>query len=386
MGFGTAAAGAQSTDADRYGSIVIEAASGKVLEQESADAARHPASLAKLMTLYLTFEALRDRRISLDEQVPISPHAASMEPTKLGLVPGTPFTVEQAILGMVTLSANDAAAAMGELLGGSEDRFGQMMTLRAHALGMSRSSFANASGLPAPDQWTTARDMALLARRLIADFPDDYHYFSTPSFVFHHRLIRNHDTELKTYLGADGLKTGYTIASGHNLVTSAVRNGWRLIGVVLGANSNATRDLRMTALLDSGYQDLGVPPERGTMVASRLPALIPAAHADELPRAARPPRVREIVHLPAETAVWAIQVGLYHTEQAARLAAVKARHVTDDGDAHTSHTVFHGRPTWRAQVIGLTRSDARDACHVLSRKGTPCAVIRVATERNIAQG
>lgn len=386
IGFGTAAAAAQDTQIDRYGSIVIEAASGKVLEQESADAARHPASLAKLMTLYLTFEALRDRRVSLDEQVPISPHAASMEPTKLGLVPGTPFTVEQAILGMVTLSANDAAAAMGELLGGSEDRFGQMMTLRAHALGMSHSSFANASGLPAPDQWTTARDMALLARRLIADFPDDYHYFSTPSFVFHGRLIRNHDTELKTYPGADGLKTGYTIASGHNLVTSAVRNGLRLIGVVLGANSNAARDLRMTALLDSGYQDLGLPPGRGMMVASRLPALIPAAQADELPRGARPARVREIVHLPAETTVWAIQVGLYHTEQAARLAAVKARHVTDDGDAHTSHIVFHGRPTWRAQVIGLTRSDARDACHALSRKGTPCAVIHVEPERNVAQG
>ena len=371
---------------DRYASIVIEAASGRMMQEENADAPRHPASLAKLMTLYMTFEALRDRRVSLDEQVPVSAHAASMEPTKLGLVPGTPFTVEQAVLAMVTLSANDAAAAMGELLGGSEDRFAQMMTVRARVLGMGRTSFANASGLPAPEQWTTARDMATLARRLIADFPDEYHYFSTPTFNFRGRTIFNHDTEMKTYPGADGMKTGYTIASGHNLVTSAVNGGLRLVGVVLGAASNGARDIRMTALLNGGYQDLGMPTGRSVAVASRLPTLIQAARAEEVPRpTARQPRLREVAHVPAESPAWAIQVGLYKTEQAARLAAVKAKHATDTGDARISQTALHGKPTWRAQVIGLTVTDARDACAALTRRGTPCAVIHADTERSVAR-
>jgi len=382
LGCGFSAAAAQP-DLDRYASIVVDATSGKVLEEDSADAPRHPASLAKLMTLYMTFEALRDRRLSLDEQVPVSPHAASMEPTKLGLVPGMPLTVEQAILGMVTLSANDAAAAMGELMGGSEDNFAQMMTVRARALGMSNTTFANASGLPAPDQWTTARDMATLARRLIADFPDDYHYFSTPSFVFHGRVILNHDSELKAYPGADGLKTGYTIASGHNLVTSAMRDGTRLIGVVLGASSNGMRDVRMTALLDGGYQQLGVPIVR---VATRFPTLIPVARAEEVPHpGARPGRLREVAHVQADSA-WAIQVGLFRSEQAARLAAVRAQRAADGGAARiAAHAPLRGRATWRAQVVGLTVMEARDACTALSRHGTPCAVIRAEAERSVAR-
>ena len=170
---------------DRYSSIVVDAATGNVLEAANPDAIRHPASLAKLMTLYMVFEALRDRRIGLDELVPISGHAASMEPTKIGLMPGMQLTVEQGILALVTKSANDAAAALGEMLGGSEDRFAEMMTLRAKALGMTHSTFTNASGLPDPNAWTSARDMAILARHILMDFPGDYPYFSTQSFRFH---------------------------------------------------------------------------------------------------------------------------------------------------------------------------------------------------------
>ena len=242
-----------------------------MLEEVNADQPRHPASLTKMMTLYLTFEALRDRRITLDTPVPVSPHAASMEPTKLGLVPGSRLTVEQAILGLVTKSANDAASALGELLGGSEDRFAQMMTLRARALGMSHTTFTNASGLPDPDQWTTARDLAILSRRLINDFPGYYRYFSTPSFAWHRQVIINHDNMLRTYPGADGLKTGYTDASGHNLVTSAVRGGVRLVGVVLGAASNGERDIHMASLLDHGFEQMDVPVfHKPVQVASRL--------------------------------------------------------------------------------------------------------------------
>src|ERR1700733_13051460 len=270
----------------RYSSIVVDATSGDVLEDVNADQPRHPASLTKMMTLYLTFEALRDRRITLDQPVPVSPHAASMEPTKLGLVPGTPLTVEEATLGMGTKSANDAASALGELLGGTEDRFGQMMTLRARALGMNHSTFINASGLPNPDQWTSARDLAILSRCLINDFPGYYRYFSTPSFAWHRQIIFNHDNMLRTYPGADGLKTGYTEASGHNLVTSAVRGGVRLVGVVLGAASNGERDLHMAALLDQGFEQLDVPlAPRTVQTASRI-TLIATAHAAEVPRPA----------------------------------------------------------------------------------------------------
>ncbi len=243
---------------DRYASIVVDAANGDVLSSANADEYRYPASLTKMMTLYMLFEALRDRRLSLAQQVPVSPWAASMSPSKLGLLPGTFITVEQALLGLVTKSANDAAAALGELMGGDEERFAQMMTLRARALGMTRTTFRNASGLPDWGQVTTARDLALLARHLIQDFPSYYWYFSVPSFVFQGRTVMSHQRMLQTYPGADGLKTGYIEASGFNVVTSALWGSTRLVGVVLGAASGWERDQHMSALLDQGFERMGL--------------------------------------------------------------------------------------------------------------------------------
>ena len=237
----------------------MDANSGNVLQQDAPTLQRFPASLTKLMTLYVVFEALRDRRITLDQPVPVSEYAASVEPSKLGLLPGTYITVEQAILALVTKSANDAATALGEMLGGDEQRFGQMMPLRARALGLSQTTFRNASGLPDPDQMTTASDLALLARHLISDFPNEYHYFSVPGFWFHGRVVPNHDGMLRSYPGADGLKTGFTEAAGCNLVTSAIRGNVRLIGVVLGAQNNSQRAAVMTALLNQGFAQEGVP-------------------------------------------------------------------------------------------------------------------------------
>jgi len=350
----------------RYSSIVIDAATGDVLEAANPDAPRHPASLAKLMTLYLVFEALRDRRITTGQVVPISQSAASMQPSKLGLVPGTRLTVEEAILGLVTKSANDAAAALGELLAGSEDRFAQMMTLRARALGMSQTTFTNASGLPDPDEWTTARDMAMLARHLLTDFPGFYSYFSTHSFTFQRRVIFNHDRMLASYPGADGMKTGYTEASGHNLVTSAVHSGVRLIGVVLGASSNPERDAHMTALLDQGFDQMDVPAERRTTLASRLAGLVGTAHAATL--AVRPAaRTR---------AAWTIQIGSFGNERAAREAASNARRVVDDGEARIETASQHGRTIWRAQVTGLTSAEAQGACAALVRHRAACVILR----------
>ena len=371
--------------ASRYSSIVVDAASGRVLEAENPDAPRHPASLAKLMTLYLTFEALRDRRIALGTLVPASAHCASMQPTKLGLVPGSQLTVQQAILGLVTRSANDAACALGELLGGSETRFAQMMTLRARALGMNHSLFTNASGLPDPDEWTSAHDMAVLARRLMSDFPNDYRYFSTPSFVYHGRFIPNHDTMLKVYPGADGLKTGYTDASGHNLVTSAVRDGVRLIGVVLGAASNGVRDMHMTALLNQGFEEMDVPLGRRTRVASRF-GLISEAHAATVEptrrvasrdHAAPEPARKAALRVRAEApAGWTIQVGSFRSEQAARVAAAVAHRTADSGDAHIEAVKLRYRTLWRAQVVGLSVAEAREACSHLARRRTVCIILR----------
>jgi len=365
----------------RYSSIVVNEANGNVLESVNADAPRHPASLAKLMNLYLAFEALRDHRITLNTQVPISAHCASMQPTKLGLRPGMPFTVQQAILGMVTWSANDAACALGELLGGSEAQYAEMMTLRARALGMSRSHFANASGLPAPDQWTTARDMAILARHLITDFPEDYHYFSTPSFVFHGATIPNIDTMLKIYPGTDGMKTGYTNASGHNLVTSVVRDGVRLIGVEMGTASNFECNTHMEALLNASYATLDLPTGRPTEVASRV-TLIDAAHAATLDHGPRPAalvhvaereRVARAMVRPVVTPDdWTVQVGVYWEQKVARSAAVAAHRVADRGYPRVAPGSARGHRAWRAELVGLTGPEAHDACTRLVHHHTPC--------------
>ncbi|WP_086555476.1 D-alanyl-D-alanine carboxypeptidase family protein [Acetobacter sp. DmW_043] len=250
--------------------IVVDARTGAVLSQTDPDLRRYPASLTKLMTLYMAFSALRAGTVSLSQQLPVSIHAVTMEPSKLGVAPGTMLTVEQAILALVTKSANDAACALGEFLGGgSEPQFAAMMTQQAHILGMQNTTFRNASGLPDPDQVTTARDLSYLASHLIADFPEYYHYFSTESFYFHHRVIPNHNPMLRSYAGADGMKTGYTQEAGHNLVTSAMRSNVRLIGVVLGAPSNNSRNIVMASQLDRGFDAEGVAPVERPLLLAR---------------------------------------------------------------------------------------------------------------------
>jgi len=345
---------------ERYSSIVIDARSGRELSAVNADEERHPASLTKMMTLYMVFEALHDRRLQLDQAVPVSAHAASQVPSKLGLVPGTRLTVEQAILGLVTKSANDAAAALGELLGGTEDGFADMMTLRAHAIGMAHTSFHNASGLPDDAQLSTARDLAGLARHLVVDFPNEYHYFATPSFRFHGRVIQNHDRMLQTYPGADGIKTGYINASGFNLVTSAVHSEVRLIGVVLGARNPAERDAQMALLLDQGFERLDVPPM------ARPDAKHPAPMAT-LPL---PPR-------PAPGAgAWSVQIGAFASETAARQAALAARRLAEIGQVHVEAVPTKGHPTWRAQLVGLNAREADGACATLARHKQSCVVLK----------
>lgn len=232
-------------------SIVVDGNSGEVLQASNPDAMRHPASLTKIMTLYLLFERLDAGKIRLDTPLKVSEHASEQSPTKLGLKPGQTISVEDAIKGVVTRSANDAAVVIAENLGGDEASFAKLMTQKAHALGMNHTTYVNASGLPDDDQITTARDLALLGRAIQERFPRYYKYFSTPSFVYHGETIRNHDHLLGSMDGVDGIKTGFTRDSGFNLVTSVHRDGRYVIGVVLGGTSSSERDAHMRELINS---------------------------------------------------------------------------------------------------------------------------------------
>jgi D-alanyl-D-alanine carboxypeptidase len=241
-----------------FASIVVDGNSGSVLQAASPDALRHPASLTKVMTLYLLFERLESGRLKLDSPLKISEHASEQAPTKLGLKPGQTISVEDAIKGIVTKSANDAAVAVAENLGGDEDGFAKLMTQKAHALGMAHTLYVNASGLPDDDQVTTARDQAILGRAIQERFPRYYRYFSTESFVYHGEAMRNHNHLLGAVDGVDGIKTGFTRASGFNLLTSLHRDGRYLVAVVMGGPSASERDERMRELIGAHIKEAAV--------------------------------------------------------------------------------------------------------------------------------
>nr|WP_249126944.1 D-alanyl-D-alanine carboxypeptidase [Brucella oryzae] len=234
---------------DRYAAIVIDANTGKTLFASNADAQRYPASLTKMMTLYMLFEAMQAGRMNKDTRIPVSAYAAARPPTKIGFRSGQSIRAEDAALAMITKSANDVATAVGEYIGGSEERFAQMMTAKARRLGMRSTTFRNASGLPNMAQHTTARDMAILSIALRQHFPNEFSYFSRRSFVFRGQTINGHNRLLGRVEGVDGIKTGYTNASGYNLASSVSLDGRRLVAVVMGGNTGASRDAHMTQLI-----------------------------------------------------------------------------------------------------------------------------------------
>lgn len=248
-----APAQAQSSQQWRYGSasIMVDANTGKVLHAQNADALRHPASVTKVMTLYLLFEQMEAGRLSANSQLPVSAKAAAQPPSKLGVRAGSTIKVDDAIQSLVTRSANDVAVVIAEAIGGTESNFGAMMTRKARALGMHRSTFVNASGLPDPRQVTTARDLAILGRAIQDRFPRQYAYFATRSFYYRGQSIANHNRLLGRVEGVDGIKTGYTRASGFNLLTSVKRDGRYVIGVVLGGRTGRARDARMAELISA---------------------------------------------------------------------------------------------------------------------------------------
>ncbi|HTF79297.1 MAG TPA: D-alanyl-D-alanine carboxypeptidase family protein, partial [Bradyrhizobium sp.] len=232
-----------------FSSIIVDGNSGATLSANNPDASRHPASLTKIMTLYLLFERLDAGKMKLDTEMDVSEHASEQAPTKLGLRPGQSIAVEDAIKGLVTRSANDAAVVIAEAIAGDEGDFAKLMTRKARALGMTKTVYRNASGLPDDEQVTTARDQATLGRSIQERFPRYYRYFSTTAFNYHGHSIRNHNKLLGNVEGVDGIKTGYTRASGFNLVTSMRRGNRHLVGVVLGGRSGGSRDTIMRGLL-----------------------------------------------------------------------------------------------------------------------------------------
>ena len=240
-----------------FSAIAIDAYSGKSIYERSPDEPRYPASLTKMMTLYLLFQDLEAGKITTSSRFTVSAYAASQAPSKLGLKPGQTIRAEDAILALVTKSANDVAVTIAENLGGSEGKFAERMTRTARSIGMTRTTFRNASGLPNLQQRTTARDMATLGLRLQRDFPKEFTYFARPSFTFAGRVVRTHNRLLGRMRGVDGIKTGYTRASGFNLVTSAGRDGKRLVGAVMGGASGGARNRYMAAMLESAFPKAG---------------------------------------------------------------------------------------------------------------------------------
>jgi D-alanyl-D-alanine carboxypeptidase len=388
-GFGPTAPGAST--------ILIDAASGQVISQNGADIPRYPASLTKLMTLDLAFQALRDGRMSLDTQIPVSYHASAVEPVKLGLAPGSTITVRQAILAMTTMSANDAATALGEYLGGgSEDRCAQMMTLRAHSLGMAQTQFYNASGLPNPNQITTARDLAILARDIVVSFPEDQQFFEVTEFDFNGHSVFSNNGMLKSYPGATGMKTGYTILARHNLVTSAVRDGRVLIGVTLHEPSWGMSYQEMTAMLDDGFGGHLAGPNPNSMVLTAANMAAPAPQYTP-PAMSAPPAapVQSVASnqplptpaLPAASRLrpvyagsWTAQLGLYSRMSKARIVAIRVEQMRGIGIARIARVERHGKTLWTAQLAGLSFSAAHDTCSVLAARGDSCRIIAPSTD------
>jgi D-alanyl-D-alanine carboxypeptidase len=292
---------ASESSSPKFASIIVDGNSGTVLQSNSPDGLRHPASLTKIMTLYLLFERLESGKMKLDTEMPVSQHAADQDPTKLNLRAGQTIRVEDAIKGLVTRSANDAAVVIAEAIGGDEDDFAAMMTRKARALGMSKTVYRNANGLPNDEQVTTARDQATLGRAIQERFPRYYRFFSTTSFTWRGEQIRNHNHLLGSVEGVDGIKTGYTRASGFNLVTSMRRGNRHLIGVVLGGRSGGSRDAIMRNLLAENLEK-GATAHTVVAVTERNSADTSADVADASDTPARPAAPVQVAAAPAPEA------------------------------------------------------------------------------------
>jgi D-alanyl-D-alanine carboxypeptidase len=401
----SAAIGASSAEAVVSAAMVVDAKTGKVLYSSNADTRTYPASLTKMMTLYLLFEALDSGKVSLSSRITVSAHAAAQPPSKLGLKPGQTIAVKDAILALVTRSANDIAAAIGEYLGGSESSFAVQMTARARSLGMKNTTFRNASGLPDSAQVTTARDMSILGRALQDRFPAYFSYFKTTTFTYNGAKIGNHNRLLGKINGVDGIKTGYIRAAGFNLVTSVNLPDRRLVAVVLGGSTASSRDQRMAGLIKTYIPQASAGPQ----IAGRiLPAGAPTVASLPSPRP-RPdgdggietgsvvttvadvvsdePRSQgDIGDDMVDTATtpvisgWKIQIAATPSQASALELLQKAQatgtSVLGDASPYTEPVVKDSTTLYRARFAGFTtKQEAWDACAYLTKQKFACYAI-----------
>lgn len=380
----------------KYASIVMDYQTGQVLHASSADAQRYPASLTKMMTLYMVFERLKNGSMTLNQPLHVSSRAASMPPSKLGLRTGETIRLQDAIGVLVTRSANDVAVVVAESIAGTESEFAQLMTRKARQLGLQHTTFRNASGLPNRGQVTTARDMAFLAKALLDHFPRYYKYFSTTEYTYRGQTINSTNKLLDRYKGLDGIKTGYINASGFNLAASAVRNGRRIIAVVFGGRSSQSRNAHMVTLLDRGFEEAKqlrvartVAPEGP---AAPKPVQLASAAGSAAPQSKqKEPGLSLISSAEASTSeatyaegdattsgIWAIQVGAFSDSQSAQAIAGKAaEQVQGLSLEHVAVSNTRGvkGSLYRARLIGLEEKQAKTACKTLSSEGMDCLVV-----------
>jgi D-alanyl-D-alanine carboxypeptidase len=415
----------------KFAAVTVDARTGQILYDSESNGLRHPASLTKMMTLYIVFQELKAKRITLQTALRVSRRAANMAPSKLGLKPGTTITVEQAIKALVIKSANDVAATVGENLGGSEQAFAARMTKVARSLGMARTTYMNASGLPNPRQITTARDQATLGLRLMRDFPQYYPFFRATQFNFRGKIIRSHNRLVGRFPGTDGIKTGYVNASGFNLVTSTRRGDKRLVGVVLGGKSAGRRDAYMMSMLSKAFakardgqtiaalagsgkgivdplkvlkdhKSETVDAARQTDNAALAEAAAVAADTTEEPQVLeasidedtdgkqpepapmKPDRILPfVVKKPATQAdvdalavaslgeVWAVEIGDFNTRKSADDLSAR---LGAGNDAKTIPVKRNGKTLYRVLVSGYDEAAARKSCAQASKLGKVCSV------------
>ncbi len=382
-----------------YADIVIEARTGRVIHATNASSLRHPASLTKMMTLYLTFQALESGNLQPNQSLSVSLHAAAQSPSKLGLRKGQTIRAQDAVMALVTQSANDAAVVLAEALGGTEQRFAEMMTQQARALGMRQTVFKNASGLPDPDQVTTARDMAMLGHALIYHYPKYYDYFGRSSFSYAGRVYHNHNRLMERYEGMDGIKTGYVRASGFNLVASAVRGDKRLIGVVFGGKSTLSRDNQMAQLLDQSFAanlsdqrtaqkegDVEAQGDSSDVIDNQYIALPPKtssqyAYNSVLDRHGETAQNSKDRHAYRYTASnWGIQIGAYSDLSAGQQVLFNITRemnpLLNRSDAVLQKVqTEEGGIVYRARFVGMEQATARSVCAYIVKKGHGCLVV-----------
>jgi len=356
----------------RPAALVIDARTGQVLHAQDATQPWYPASLAKMMTIYVALEAAEGGETALDTKLTVSANAAAQMPVKLYLRAGDVLTVKEAIVALITRSANDVAVALAEHLAGTEEAFAERMTATAERLGMGSTVFANASGLPHPDNATTARDMALLARALMTDFPQHFHFFGARGFAWKGRTLPTINGIVVSYQGADGLKTGFTCGSGYNLVASAERDGRRVIAVLLGARSRDGRRAEMVGLLDRAWKA-----DAGEQTLENLERAEGAGNApahllksDECARG-----VASVGPGGTVPAGWAVTLGGFADAGKARAAITRAKGMSGGGLTGGRAVILATRGKNRATVAGLGERDAIGACAVLRRKGQYCLVM-----------